>query len=295
MKKIKILISIYNDWQSVFKLLENIDLQVAEWDVEVSILIINDASTENQTKTKLSFKKIKSVRVINMKQNRGHARCNAAGLKYLTEREKFDYVILMDGDGEDRPEELTSLFKKSKESPSKTVTLNRIKRSEGLFFKLLYECHKILTYIFTGKLIKFGNYSCLPKEHAARLLKEACIWSSFSGSVTKVISDRVSVPSIRGQRYFGPSQMNLFNLLIHSFSIIAVFRGVVIIRSVLFLFIYLFFVLNSLSIITLFPVLILLVFLLLIFKVSSRENIEELNHSLKNIRSIDVLGDFNSR
>ena len=295
MKKIKILISVYNDWKSVFKLLENIDLQVAEWDAEVSILIINDASTENQTKTELSFKKIKSVRVINMKQNRGHARCNAAGLKYLIEKENFDYVILMDGDGEDRPEELTKLFNKSKENSSKTVTLNRIKRSEGLFFKLLYECHKILTYIFTGKLIKFGNYSCLPKEHAARLLKEACIWSSFSGSVTKIISDRVSVQSIRGQRYFGPSQMNLFNLLIHSFSIIAVFRGVVIIRSVLFLFIYLFFVLNSLSIITLFPVLILLIFLLLILKVSSRENIEELNHSLKNIRSIDVLGDFNGR
>ena len=295
MKKIKILISIYNDWKSVFKLLENIDLQVAEWDAEISILIINDASVENQTKTELSFKKIKSVRIINMKQNRGHARCNAAGLKYLTEKENFDHVILMDGDGEDRPEELTLLFNKSKENPSKTVTLNRIKRSEGLFFKLLYECHKILTYIFTGKLIKFGNYNCLPKEHAARLLKEACIWSSFSGSVTKVISDRISVPSIRGQRYFGPSQMNLFSLLVHSFSIIAVFREAVIIRSVLFLFVYLFFVFNSLSIITLFPVLILLIFLLLIFKISFRENIEELNHSLENIGSINVLGDSNGR
>jgi len=295
MKKIKILISIYNDWQSVFKLLENIDLQVAEWDAEVSIFIINDASTENQSKTKLVFENIKSVRVINMKQNRGHARCNAAGLKYLTERENFDYVILMDGDGEDRPEELTSLFKKSKESPSKTVTLNRIKRSEGFFFKLLYECHKIVTYIFTGKVIKFGNYSCLPKEHAARLLKEACIWSSFSGSVTKFIPDRVSVPSIRGQRYFGPSQMNLFNLLIHSFSIIAVFKNVVIIRSVLFLFIYLFFVLNSFSIITLFPVFIIIIFLLLILKVSSRENIEELNNSLDNIDNIDILRNSNDR
>ena len=53
MKKIKILISVYNDWKSVFKLLENIDLQVAEWDAEVSIFIINDASTENQSRTKL--------------------------------------------------------------------------------------------------------------------------------------------------------------------------------------------------------------------------------------------------
>ena len=295
MKKFIILIPIYNDWKSVIKLLEEIDLQIAEWDADVSVLIFNDASTEERPKIEISFKKIKSVRVMSMKQNRGHARCNATGLKYLTEKENFDYVILMDGDGEDRSEELTPLFNKSKENPSKTVTLNRVKRSEGPFFKLLYECHKILTYVFTGKLIKFGNYSCLPKEHAVRLVQEACIWSSFSGSVTKVISDRVSIPSIRGQRYFGPSQMNLFNLLIHSFSIIAVFRGAVIIRSVLFLFIYLFFVLNSFSIITLFPAFIIIIFLLLILKVSSRENIEELNNSLENIGTIDVLSDLNGR
>jgi len=295
MKKFIILIPIYNDWKSVFKLLENIDLQIADWDAELSVLIVNDASTEERPATELKFKKIKSVRVMNMKQNRGHARCNAAGLKYLTEKEKFDYVIPMDGDGEDRPEELISLFNKSKEKPLKTVTLDRIKRSEGFFFKLLYEGHKILTYVFTGKLVKFGNYSSLPKEDVAKLTKEASIWSSFSGSVTKVIADRISVPSIRGQRYFGPSQMNLFNLLIHSFSIIAVFRGAVIIRSVLFLFIYLFFVSNSLSVITLFPALAVLIFLLLILKVSSRENIEELNNSLENIVSIDVLSNLNGR
>ena len=295
MKKFIILIPIYNDWKSVFQLLENIDLQIAKWDAEVLVLIINDGSTEERTVTELSFKNIKTVRVMNMRQNQGHARCNAAGLKYLTEKEDFDYVILMDGDGEDRPEELTSLFNKSKENPLKTVTANRIKRSEGSFFKLLYECHKILTYVFTGKLIKFGNYSCLPKEDAARLVKEACIWSSFSGSVTKIISDRVSVPSIRGKRYFGPSQMSFFKLLVHSFSIIAVFKGSVIVRSVLFLIFYLFFVSSNLSIVTLFPVFIIFIFLFLIFKVSSRENIEALNNSLKNIDNIDVLSDFNNR
>ena len=295
MKKLIILIPIYNDWKSVFKLLENIDLQIIDWDTEVSVLIVNDASTETRPKIELSFKNIKSVKVVNMKKNRGHARCNAAGLKFLTEKEDFDHVILMDGDGEDRPEELTLLFNKSKENPSKTVTANRIKRSEGFFFKMLYECHKILTYAFTGKFIKFGNYSCLPKESVVKLVKEACIWSSFSGSVTKVIFDRVSVPSIRGQRYFGPSQMNLINLLIHSFSIIAVFKGSVIVRSLLFLIFYLFFIYSNPSVITFFPILIVFIFLLLVLKTSSRENIEELNNSLENMDSIDTLSNFNSR
>ena len=289
MKKFVILIPVYNDWKSAFRLLENIDLQIYKWDAEISILIVNDASTEKSPSTQLSFKKIKSVRVINMKLNRGHARCNAAGLKYLTEKENFDYVILMDGDGEDRPEELTSLFNKSKKNPSVSVTANRIKRSEGPLFKLLYESHKILTYIFTGKLIKFGNYSCLPKKDAARLVKDASIWSSFSGSVTKIISDQVSVPSIRGQRYFGPSQMNLFSLLIHSFSIIAVFKTSVMARSILFLIFYLIFVSNNLSIITLFPVIIVIIFIFFVRKVSSRESIEELNNCFDNIDNIEIL------
>ena len=294
MKKIKIVIPVFNDWQSLSKLLENINNEISKLEVEISVIIVNDASTESRPEINLNLNNIKSIQVINMKENRGHARCIAAGLKYIFENEEFDHVIAMDGDGEDRPEELTPLFNKSKENPSKTVTLDRIKRSEGPFFKLLYECHKILTYVFTGKLIKFGNYSCLPQADAARLAKEACIWSSFSGSVTKVISDRVSVPSIKGQRYFGPSQMSLFTLLIHSFSIIAVFRGTVIVRSVLFLIFYLFFIYSNLSIITLFPVLAVLIFLLSILKVSSRENIEELNNSLENIGSIDVLSDLSS-
>ena len=289
MNKIKILIPVYNDWKSVFKLLENIDLQIVKWDAEVSIYIINDASTESYSKSKLSFKNIKSIQVINMKQNRGHARCNAAGLKYLTEKENFDYVILMDGDGEDRPEELTSLFNKSNENPTKTVTLNRIKRSEGFFFKLLYELHKILTYIFTGKFIKFGNYSCLPKDHAARLVKEACIWSSFSGSVTKILPDRVSVPSIRGERYFGPSKMSFINLLKHSLSIIAVFKTTVLIRSIIFLAVYFFLVMQNISAITLIPLALIILLLISIFVLSGRENINELNNSLENISNIENL------
>jgi len=296
MKKIVILIPVYNDWISLFKLLKNIDLQISKWNAHVSIIIVNDASSESNSEDKLIFENIKFVRVINMKKNRGHARCNAAGLKFLIEKkEDFDHVILMDGDGEDRPEELDILFNKSNENTSKTVTANRIKRSEGFFFRLLYEFHKILTYIFTGKLVKFGNYSCLPKKAVVSLVQEACIWSSFSGSLTKIISDRVSIPSIRGQRYFGPSQMNIFNLLIHSFSIMAVFKRSVIFRSILFLIIYLLFIYKTLSIITLFPVFIILIFIFLIIKVSSRENIEELNKCLENIDSIEILSNLDSR
>ena len=289
MKKFIILIPVYNDWKSVFKLLENIDEQIKDWDAEVSVLIVNDASTEERPKTELGLKNIKSVRVINMKENRGHARCNAAGLKYISEKENFDYVIPMDGDGEDRPEELNLLFNKFKEHPDKVITGNRVKRAEGPLFRFCYEIHKYLTYFFTGHLIKFGNYTCLPKTEVAKMAENASTWSSFSGSLAKLVKDRISIPSIRGSRYFGPSKMSFFNLVKHSLSIIAVFKIRVFVSSFIFLFVYLFFIFQSLSVVTSIPIFLIFILLVSVILLSRRENLEQLNSSLDNVSNVEEI------
>ena len=287
--KIKILIPNYNDWQSVFKLLENIDLVIAGLEEEVSVLIVNDASTEQRPEISLNLNNLKSIQVINMKENRGHARCNAAGLKYINEREDVDYVIPMDGDGEDRPEEIRPLIEKAKEYPDTVITANRIKRSEGLLFKFCYLVHKYLTFVFTGQSIKFGNYTCLTKSAVDKMSKEAATWSSFSGSLSKTIKDRRSVPSNRGSRYFGPSKMSFINLLKHSLSIVAVYKFTVLIRSIIFLAVYIFLVSQYISVVTFIPIALVVVMIISVFVLSGRENITELNSSLENINNIDNL------
>ena len=289
MKKFKILIPLYNDWRSVSKLLNEIDSQTNNWDAEVSIIIVNDASTEKESGLGSIFKKIKSVKILNMKKNQVHQRCIATGLKYICENEDFDRVIIMDADGEDRPEELNDFFKKAKENPNMTITGNRFKRSEGFVFKVLYEVHKLLTLIFTGKLIKFGNFSCLPKNHVQQLVQKPYLWNSYSSSVIRTIDERTFIPSTRGTRYVLPSKMNFFALIFHSLSIISVFRNAVIIRSIAFFLIYLFLIFNNISILTLIPILFLLVFVFTILKISMRADIEGLDRSLDNISSIDIL------
>ena len=286
---IKILIPIYNDWKSVFKLLENIDSEITGLDVEASVLIVNDASTEQRPEINFNLNNLKSVQVINMKENRGHARCNAAGLKYINEKEDFDYVIPMDGDGEDRPEEIKLLIEKAKEHPDTVITANRVKRSEGFIFKSCYLIHKYLTFVFTGQLIKFGNYTCLPKSVVARMAEEEATWSSFSGSLSKIAKERKSVPSIRGPRYFGPSKMSFINLLKHSLSIIAVFKFTVLIRSIIFLAVYFFLMKQHISAITLIPVVLIILMIISVLGLFGRENITELNNSLANINNIENL------
>ena len=295
MKKYIILIPLYNDWKSVSKLLNEIDLQINSWDAEVSVIIVNDASTEERSGLNSNYKKIKSVKILNMKENRVHQRCIASGLKYICEKEDFDRVIIMDADGEDRPEELNDFFKKAQESPSKTITGNRFKRSEGFIFKFLYEIHKLLTLVFTGKLIKFGNYSCLPREHVEQLIQRPYLWNSYSSSVVRTIDDRTFIPSTRGIRYVLPSKMNFSALVFHSLAIISVFRNIVVIRSIVYLFIYLFLIFDNISILTLFPILFLLVFVFTILKISMRTDMKGYNKSLDNIGSIDILGSSNSR
>ena len=287
MKKTKILIPIYNDWQSVYKLLENIDRDLHGWDADIAVIIINDASTEKKLENYFIFKNLSSIKIINMKKNKGHARCIAAGLKYINEKEDFDFVIPMDGDGEDRPAELGPLLCKAYENPNIAITGNRVKRSEGIFFKFCYLFHKYLTYIFTGESIKFGNYSCLPKNIVMKMINEPATWSSFSGALSKISKVRLSIPSTRGSRYFGPSQMNFISLLKHSLSIIAVFKKSLLIRTTIFLIFYLFFVIEYLSMITLIPFFFVLVMMILALQLSRRENIEELNKSLENINSIE--------
>ena len=113
MKKFIILIPLYNDWKSVSKLLKETDLLIKAWDSEVSVILVNDASTEEKSGLDFIYQKIKSVKILNMKENRVHQRCIAAGLKYIYKNEDFDRVIIMDADGEDRPEELNDFYKSS--------------------------------------------------------------------------------------------------------------------------------------------------------------------------------------
>ena len=289
MKKYIILIPIYNDRESLTKLIENINEELNGVNAEVSILVINDASSQQIVDTYPNLENIYSFEIINMKQNRGHARCNASGLKYIYEKKEFDYVIPMDGDGEDRPEELKNFIQLSEHAGDQSIVGERVKRSEGLFFQICYIFHKFLTLVFTGQTIKFGNFSCLSKVTIEKMLKEKATWSSFSGSLRKVEKDLVSTPSIRGARYFGPSQMSFFNLLKHSLSIISVYRKTVLIRSALFIVFYILLIKSNASVITSLPLVLLLIMIYSISSLALRENIEEFNNSLTNIHDIDKI------
>ena len=286
---IRILIPVYNDWQSLSKLLNKIDKEIADLTHKISIIIVDDASTFDRQLEIENLSNINSIKILLMKENRGHARCIAAGLKYIFEKDEFDYVIPMDGDGEDRPEEIIEFIKSAENVPEQTIVGERVKRSEPFLFKFCYFFHKIITLVFTGHSIKFGNFTCLTKSTVKKMINEKATWNSFSGALTKVEKNKISIPSIRGERYFGPSKMSFSNLINHSLSIISVFKNAVLIRSALFIIIYILMIKSNASIITAIPIILLLIMIYLISNLALRENKEEFDKSLSYISIIEEL------
>ena len=148
--------------------------------------------------------------------------------------------------------------------------------------------HKLITLVFTGKKINFGNYSCLIKEDVRKLSTQASLWSSYSGSVKKNLRYFNEIDSERGTRYFGPSKMSFFKLLIHSFSIIAVFKFQVFFRSIIFILIFSYL---DRSLETNFYLLSILIgiFNIIILIVSFREKQKDLLNSQENLESTEEI------
>ncbi len=285
--RIIILTPVYNDWQSVYKLINEINNLLINQEFEILVYILNDHSNHDRPDFEKKLENINSIKIFNMKKNQGHARCIATGLKHIFENDIFDYVIPMDGDGEDRPEEIQLFLNKIQKSQHKPIVGERVKRSENTIFKICYQLHKFITLVFTSKSIKFGNFSCLPRSTVEKMINEKATWNSFSGSLKKIENDLISIPSIRGNRYFGPSKMSFMNLIKHSLSIISVFRKTFLIRSAFFIIIYILMIKSNASIITAIPLIFLLIAVYSVSNLALRENMEEFKNCLSQIEDIE--------
>ncbi|MDP5092853.1 MAG: glycosyltransferase [Polaribacter sp.] len=223
MKKIHCLTPVYNDWESFEVLTSQLEALQKKHDKEYvfSLIAINDGSTEVNSLSKTSL----NITLIHLKINIGHQRAIATGLQYIyNEIDDTDYVVVMDCDGEDKPEDIISLIEKAGENNHKKIIFaQRRKRQETVFFKFGYVIYKKLFKLFTGQKISFGNFSVIPEALLSKVVHQNNIWNHFSGGViqSKIPFDKVLLD--RGKRFHGASKMNFYNLTIHGLSSISVY------------------------------------------------------------------------
>ena len=224
-KNIYCLAPVFNDWESFSILIDNIkSLQKKHSDQYIfSIISINDGSTEEVAIT--SSESEMEILVLNLKVNIGHQRAIAVGLQYIyNEINNADFVVVMDSDGEDNPDDIVALLDSSKHhKDSKIIFAQRKKRQESTLFKIGYFFYKYLFYFLSGQKISFGNFSLIPKKLLGKVVHQNNIWNHYSGGIiqSKIPFDKVQID--RGKRYKGVSKMNFNSLILHGLSSISVY------------------------------------------------------------------------
>ena len=232
--KFSIVIPIYDDWQSAQLLLAELGEMAQTNNLWLSIFLIDDASMKTPEEGLSSVQlspHISRLEVISLKRNLGHQRAIAVGLSYLNQGEECDGVIVMDGDGEDRPEDLPKLIERFIQHKCKKVVFAaRRRRTETALFKLGYFGFKMLHWLLVGLPVRVGNFSIIPTELISKLLVSWELWNHYAATIIKIKLPHDMIPLDRGQRYAGKSKMILSSLLIHGFSAISVYSETVLAR-----------------------------------------------------------------
>jgi glycosyltransferase involved in cell wall biosynthesis len=223
---------VLNDWAAFGELVERLGRLDDARINNVKCIAVDDGSSTRPDIRALNARKgfLAEVRVIRLACNLGAIRAIAVGLVAASKFEDIDAAVVMDADGEDRPEDVAQLLACWREHPEKIVVAKRVERSEGLMFKCCYSLYKLIFKLLTGQSIAFGNFSLLPRDALLSLTHNPAIWNNLAAGIMRSRIPFAEVKTNRGVRYFGQSSMNFVALAVHGISSISVYTDVVLLR-----------------------------------------------------------------
>jgi len=226
-----VLMPVYDDWDAAGMLIEQIGTALADFHhIRPIVLLIDDGSTTpapaELVRKPLSL--VSAVDILHLRRNVGHQRAIAVGLTYVFEKVPCDAVLVMDSDGQDRPEDVPRLVEKfHDEGKDRAIFAERKKRMETPMFRISYRCYQILHKVLTGIAVRVGNFSIVPFDHLSALVVSPELWNHYAAAVFKLGLPTGMLSASRGPRLSGESKMNFVSLVIHGLSAISVFGEVV--------------------------------------------------------------------
>lgn len=289
MKRFVILIPSYNDWDCLDLLIPSIDRSLQNIKNEISILVINDGSTEKHNLSFYKLKKIKQIRILNLKKNVKAQIAISTGLSKLSDEKFNGGVIVMDADGQDDPEKLPIVIQESNENDFQTITVNRTKREEEILFQIFYKIYLLLAFVLTFKDLKFGVFSYIHSSSIKKILSSNEVYMAYVAGLATHFKDKKIIYAERKKRITGSSQNNYFSLIHYAFKIISAFRYQALLNSfvisILFVILYL---TSFLKIFLLIPIILLFLNVILFFLPANLDR-KITSNLLLNIKDIEIL------
>jgi len=238
--EVAIVTPVYNDWEAFQELLARLDAVAQDLDgLRLDVIAVDDGSTMAVPASLLADADLHSLRrvdVLHLACNLGHQRAIAIGLSEADQRGAYSAVIVMDSDGEDRPDDVPRLLAALHEHAGHVIVARRARRSEGRLFKAFYLAFKALFFLLTGKPIAFGNFCVFPAAVVSRLVCTPDIWNNLAAAITRSRLPLHHCSIDRGTRFAGQTQMSMVGLCIHGLSAVSVYSDTVFTRVLVFSF-----------------------------------------------------------
>lgn len=227
---------VYGDVQSFRILRERLLEQLASLDGgagNARFVVVDD--TAGQDPEIESLAEVGDVTVLEPPFNLGHQRALVYALRKILGRvEPDDYVVTLDADGEDQPEDLPRLLAPIAGKPRNqrpVVLALRTKRRESLGFKLFYRLFRLLFRGLTGTTVRSGNFAAMPGSIAKKALLHPTFDLSYSSAILALNLPVEYVPCERGKRYEGRSKMTYGKLAMHGLRMLMPFTDRIAIRA----------------------------------------------------------------
>lgn len=222
---LQILIPVFNDWESVRKLLPLVGEQLRTSGRAADVLLVDDGSSLVDHGLWNDFGPvIARVRILRLRRNLGHQRALCVALCHLQAQTGCERVLVMDGDGEDAPSDIPRLLTALDENPkARIVFAERVRRSEGAVFTMFYMLYRWLHRVLVGQRVRVGNFSVMRRDCLEGLCCSPELWNHFAAAVFATRQPMAFIPTQRAHRLAGQSKMNFPGLVMHGLSALAVF------------------------------------------------------------------------
>jgi hypothetical protein len=228
-------IPVFDDWEALGLLLNRLDEVVRSAPFGLRVLIVDDGSRSPMPDEirHRRYGAIAEVSQLFLRRNLGHQRAIAIALAYVHDNDPCGAVVVMDGDGEDAPEDVAKLVARMRElGDSAVVFAERARRSESWLFQLCYRVYQVLHLALTGIRVRVGNFSAIPRSLLGRVVVVSELWNHYAAAVFKSRLPFETVPTQRAPRLSGHSRMNFVSLVIHGLSALSVHGEVIGVRLV---------------------------------------------------------------
>ena len=227
MRQNVIITPIYEDVDAATQLFADLSETVGK---DIFIIAVDDGSIRQPVDPDIIAQSGLEGVVLRLRRNVGHQRAIATGISYAAAEFPDANCIIMDSDGEDRPESVVTLLETISGVEEDVIVASRKSRVETFRFKLFYVFYKFIFSILTGRKIAFGNFMALKPNAVRRLATMQELWVHVAASILVSRLRVVDIPFDRGARYQGQSKMNFGGLVLHGFRALMVFAEDVLVR-----------------------------------------------------------------